>query len=137
MSIRGMETKHIEATVAMLKRLGIDPKHRKMDEFKRELNRRIYLGDYHTGCTINPLPFSLGIEGEEWLPELPALMVPTSKTTRLFMTRMDISAKPWAIFMGLGRLGETDREWHYFDDYLMAVSYVYAKREAWGGKVGA
>lgn len=133
--LKEMEIKHIEAALAMLLRIGLNENHPKIVQFRKELRKRAELGDFYTGCTKDTTPFSLGIEGEEWSPELPALLVQLSKNKRALVTRMDTPSKPWAVAVGEGRLVQNDRRWFYFEDLIMAVAFVHAKRQAWGGDV--
>lgn len=124
--IYDMTTKHIEATIALLKRMANDPDldHPKVREFKKELNSRYRASDFYTGATKDFKPFALGFPDEEWVPELPALRVSKESEFNVFVTRMDSCEKGWAVITGNGRLAHYNRKWHYFADMLMAVAYA-------------
>lgn len=64
-------------------------------------------------------PFSLGIEGEQWKPELPGLVIPTGEYTK---AGMQLSI---AVVHGSDGYGVVSQsKWHHTDDLLMAASIV-------------
>lgn len=130
--IINMATKHIEATIAMLKRISNDPDldHPKVREFHKALRNRFDAGDYYTGATADMTPFSLGFPNEEWVPELPALHVGSKYNGKqnYFATRTSSKIKPWAIFVGTGRLAQDYRAWQYFESIIMMVAWLHEHR---------
>lgn len=124
--ISAMTTKHIEASIAIILRGGLHDREAYVPRLRAELDRRVAMGDFYTGATTSTEPFSLGLPGEEWKPELPALAVPVDTPYGfIYATRMDADYVKWAMFYGGGKYGSGGRQWSYFTDLILLVAAIH------------